>query len=54
VPTADMLLLTPGLSVIIDAIKESRESFQRMNNYAIYRTAAYRAFDAACWQCESQ
>ena len=31
--------LTPGLSVIIDAIKESRRIFQRMNSYAIYRIA---------------
>jgi len=28
-----------GLSVIIDAIKESRRIFQRMNSYAIYRIA---------------
>jgi len=34
---AAMVLLTPGLSVIIDAIKESRKIFQRMNSYAIYR-----------------
>ncbi len=36
---ASMVLLTPGLSVIIDAIKESRKIFQRMNSYAIYRIA---------------
>jgi H+-transporting ATPase len=36
---ADMVLLTPGLSVIIDAIKEARKIFQRMNSYAIYRIA---------------
>lgn len=36
---ADIVLLTPGLSVIIDAIKESRQIFQRMNSYAIYRIA---------------
>ncbi len=36
---AAMVLLTPGLSVIIDAIKESRKIFQRMNSYAIYRIA---------------
>ena len=36
---ADIVLTTPGLSVIIDAIKESRKIFQRMNNYAIYRIA---------------
>ncbi|HEY4417770.1 MAG TPA: plasma-membrane proton-efflux P-type ATPase [Verrucomicrobiae bacterium] len=34
---ADIVLTTPGLSVIIDAIKESRKIFQRMNSYAIYR-----------------
>ncbi len=34
---ADIVLMTPGLSVIIDAIKESRRIFQRMNSYAIYR-----------------
>jgi H+-transporting ATPase len=34
---ADIVLMSPGLSVIIDAIKESRKAFQRMNSYAIYR-----------------
>jgi H+-transporting ATPase len=34
---ADIVLLTPGLSVIIDAIQEARRIFQRMNSYAIYR-----------------
>jgi len=34
---ASIVLLAPGLSVIIDAIKESRRIFQRMNSYAIYR-----------------
>ncbi|MEJ2642309.1 MAG: plasma-membrane proton-efflux P-type ATPase [Desulfosarcinaceae bacterium] len=34
---ASMVLMTSGLSVIIDAIKESRKIFQRMNSYAIYR-----------------
>lgn len=34
---ASMVLLSPGLSVIIDAIKESRRIVQRMNSYAIYR-----------------
>ena len=34
---ADIVLLTPGLSVIIGAIKESRKIFQRMTSYAIYR-----------------
>jgi H+-transporting ATPase len=36
---AAMVLMTSGLSVIIDAIKESRKIFQRMNSYAIYRIA---------------
>ena len=36
---AAIVLLAPGLSVIIDAIKESRRIFQRMNSYAIYRIA---------------
>ena len=36
---SDIALLTPGLSVIIDAIKESRKIFQRMNSYATYRIA---------------
>jgi len=36
---ASIVLLTPGLSVIIDAIKESRKIFQRMTSYAIYRIA---------------
>jgi H+-transporting ATPase len=34
---ADIVLLTPGLSIIIEAIKESRKIFVRMNSYAIYR-----------------
>ncbi len=34
---AAIVLMAPGLSVIIDAIKESRKIFQRMNSYAIYR-----------------
>ena len=36
---AAIVLTTTGLSVIIDAIKESRRIFQRMNSYAIYRIA---------------
>ena len=36
---ASIVLTTPGLSVIIDAIKESRRIFQRMSSYAIYRIA---------------
>lgn len=34
---AAIVLTKPGLSVIINAIKESRRIFQRMNSYAIYR-----------------
>ena len=34
---ADIVLTLPGLSVIIDAIKEARCIFQRMQSYAIYR-----------------
>ncbi|WP_440951768.1 plasma-membrane proton-efflux P-type ATPase [Methanococcoides sp. FTZ1] len=34
---ADIVLTKPGLCVVVDAIKESRKIFQRMNNYSIYR-----------------
>lgn len=36
---AAIVLMTPGLSVIVEAIKESRKIFQRMTSYAIYRIA---------------
>jgi H+-transporting ATPase len=36
---ASIVLMASGLSVIIDATKESRKIFQRMNSYAIYRIA---------------
>lgn len=36
---ADLVLTAPGLSVIIDAIKESRQIFERMTSYAVYRIA---------------
>ena len=36
---ASIVLVAPGLSVIIDAIKEGRRIFQRMNSYAMYRIA---------------
>ncbi|NIA03735.1 MAG: HAD-IC family P-type ATPase [Nitrospiraceae bacterium] len=36
---ADLVLINPGLKVIIDAIKEARKVFKRMNTYAIYRIA---------------
>jgi len=34
---ASIVLTKPGLSVIVDALKQSRKIFQRMGNYAIYR-----------------
>ncbi|RII28357.1 MAG: metal-transporting ATPase [Geobacter sp.] len=36
---ADLVLLAPGLSVIIDAIKGARVTFERMKSYSIYRIA---------------
>ncbi len=36
---ASIVLMAPGLSVIIDAIRASRRTFQRMNSYAVYRIA---------------
>ncbi len=36
---ADVVLLAPGLSVIIDAIRMAREIFTRMTSYATYRIA---------------
>ena len=36
---ADIVLTLPGLSVIIDAIEQSRMIFRRMTSYAIYRIA---------------
>src|ERR1035441_2193845 len=36
---SSIVLMSPGLTVIIDAIKESRDLVQRMNSYAIYRIA---------------
>ena len=36
---ADVVLLAPGLSVIVTAIRTAREIFQRMTTYAIYRIA---------------
>ena len=34
---ADIVLLAPGLSVIVEALRLSRQIFRRMTNYAIYR-----------------
>jgi H+-transporting ATPase len=36
---AAIVLTESGLSTIINAVKESRKIFQRMNNYALYRIA---------------
>ncbi len=36
---ADIVLMAPGLSVIIDAIREARITFERMKSYTIYRIA---------------
>jgi len=36
---ADVVLLSPGLSVIVDAIRQAREIFARMTSYATYRIA---------------
>ncbi len=34
---ADVVLMAPGLSVIVDAIKGARVTFERMKSYSIYR-----------------
>jgi H+-transporting ATPase len=34
---ADLVLTSPGLSVIVNAVEEARRIFERMNSYAIYR-----------------
>lgn len=34
---SEVVLTEPGLSVIVDALRRSRETFQRMSNYATYR-----------------
>ncbi|MEC4880797.1 MAG: plasma-membrane proton-efflux P-type ATPase [Scytonema sp. PMC 1070.18] len=36
---ADIVLLAPGLSVIADAVRESRKIFERMYSYVLYRIA---------------
>ncbi len=36
---ADLVLLSPGLSVIVDAIKGARITFERMKSYSVYRIA---------------
>lgn len=37
---SDIVLLSPGLSAIIDGIKTSRAIFQRLQSYALYRIAS--------------
>ncbi len=34
---ADLVLTAPGLAVIVKAVEEARQIFERMNSYAIYR-----------------
>jgi H+-transporting ATPase len=34
---ADLILTSPGLSVIVNAVEEARRIFERINSYAIYR-----------------
>jgi H+-transporting ATPase len=34
---ADLVLTSPGLSVIVTAVEQARRIFERMNSYAIYR-----------------
>ena len=36
---ADIVLMAPGLSVIVDAIKQARIVFERMKSYVVYRIA---------------
>ena len=36
---ADVVLLSPGLAVIVEAIRQAREIFARMTSYATYRIA---------------
>lgn len=36
---ADLILLKPGLQVIIDAFKEARGTFEKMQSYSIFRIA---------------
>ncbi len=36
---ADIVLMAPGLTVIIDAIKQARQIFERMKSYTIFRIA---------------
>lgn len=36
---ADLILLSPGLSVVVNALTEARKAFERMKNYSTYRIA---------------
>jgi len=36
---ADIVLMAPGLTVIVDAVKQSRQIFERMKSYTIFRIA---------------
>jgi len=36
---ADIVLMAPGLTVIVDAIKQARQIFERMKSYTIFRIA---------------
>ena len=36
---ADIVLMAPGLMVIVDAVKEARQIFERMKSYTIFRIA---------------
>ena len=36
---ADIVLMAPGLTVIVDAIRQARRIFERMKSYTIYRIA---------------
>ena len=36
---ADIVLMAPGLTVIVDAVKEARQIFERMKSYTIFRIA---------------
>lgn len=41
---ADVVLLSPGLSSIVDGIKTSRAIFQRMRSYALYPFSFFPLF----------
>jgi len=43
---ADIILLSPGLGVIVDAVIGSRKIFQRMKNYAQYRLEQFSCLES--------